>query len=100
MMPGSREIVEEGTANVVGRCHARELGILSVCDKRGNNRHPHLAARSEIRRDSFAKIAAKMVQHVGLGHTILHPVEWNLGGVRTDNEESRARRSTGDADIV
>src|SRR3546814_11907012 len=75
MMPGSREIVEEGTATVVGRCHARELGILSVFDKRGNNRHPHRAARSELRRDSLSQIAGKLVQTVGLGHPLLHQVE-------------------------
>src|SRR3546814_14602891 len=85
----SREIVEEGTANVVGRCHARELGILSVCDKRGNNRHPHRAARSEIRRDSLAQIAGKLVQHVGLRPTLLHPVEWTLGGVATADGKQR-----------
>src|SRR3546814_1974166 len=67
MVPRSPEIVEEGAANVVGRYHARELGILRRCDKVISVDHRDRCNLSERGRDSLAQIAGQLAQDIEIG---------------------------------
>src|SRR3546814_2397581 len=81
MVPRSPEIVEEGAANVVGRYHARELGILRRCDKVISVDHRDRRNLSERGRDSLAQIAGQLAQDIGLGHSVLDQLGWHFGRV-------------------